>query len=88
MQVPLVHAIVVTPAPVPVQQVNPVQVAATVLAKQLSPVSQHPTTVVVVVVAVYDGVHEVAHEYVLTGVPVAAFVEQADETYFRILIFQ
>jgi hypothetical protein len=40
--------------------------AATVLAKQLSPVAQHPTTVVCgVAVTVYDAVHEetvAAHE--------------------------
>jgi hypothetical protein len=48
------------------------------LAKQLSPVPQHPTTVVDADVDVYDAVHEVveaAHEYVFTGVPVAALAE-------------
>ncbi len=48
------------------------------LAKQLSPVAQHPTTVVNADVDVYDAVHEVvvaAHEYVFTGVPVAALAE-------------
>ena len=48
--------------PVAVLQVNPVHVAAAVLAKQLSVSLQHPTTVVCVAVPVYDGVHEVAHE--------------------------
>ncbi len=51
--------------PIPVKQVNPVHVAAAVLAKQLSPVPQHPTTVVDVDVDVYDATHEVvvaAHE--------------------------
>ncbi len=43
------------------------------MAKQLSPVSQHPTTVVVVSVDEYDAVHEVAHAYVFVGVLVAAF---------------
>ncbi len=53
----------VTAEPVPRLQSNPVHVgAAAVLAKQLSPVAQHPTTVVCDVVAVYDAVHVVAHE--------------------------
>ncbi len=56
---------------VPVLQSNPVHVAATVLAKQLSPVAQHPTTVVCVAVDAYDAVHVAAHEYVFVGVPVA-----------------
>jgi hypothetical protein len=62
MQVPLVHATVFIEEPVPLKQVNPVHVAAAVLAKQLSPVAQHPTTVVCDVVAVYAGVHVAAHE--------------------------
>ena len=56
------HATVVIEEPVPLKQVNPVHVAAAVLAKQLSPVAQHPTTVVCDVVAVYAGVHVAAHE--------------------------
>ena len=62
MQDPLVHATVVIEEPVPLKQVNPVHVAAAVLAKQLSPVAQHPTTVVCDVVDVYDAVHVAAHE--------------------------
>ena len=66
MQDPLVHATVFIEEPVPLKQVNPVHVAAAVLAKQLSPVAQHPTTVVCgVAVTVYDAVHEetvAAHE--------------------------
>ncbi len=62
----------VTVDPVPVLQSNPVHVvAAAVLAKQLSSVAQHPTTVVCVAVDAYDGVHVAAHEYVFVGVPVA-----------------
>ena len=62
-QVPFVHVTVVGAVPVPVKQVNPVHGAASVLAKQLSPVAQHPTTVVDADVDVYDAVHEgAAHE--------------------------
>jgi hypothetical protein len=45
--------------PEPILQVNG---AAAVLAKQLSPVAQHPTTVVCDDVAVYDAVHVASHE--------------------------
>ena len=65
---PPAHPTVVTVDPVPLWHVNG---AASVLAKQLSPVAQHPTTVVCVVVAVYDAVHPAEHEYVFVGVPVA-----------------
>ncbi len=59
LQVPFVHPT----EPEPVLQINPDHVvAAAVLAKQLSPVAQHPTTVVVVDVVIYDGVHVAAHE--------------------------
>jgi hypothetical protein len=54
---------VVAAEPIPVLQSNPDHVgAAAVLAKQLSAFEQHPTTVVAVVVAVYDAVHVAAHE--------------------------
>ena len=48
--------------PVSVLQVNPVHVAGSVLPKQLSPVAQHATIVVVDDAddTVYDAVHEVA----------------------------
>ena len=58
----------VTVDPVPLWHVNG---AASVLAKQLSPVAQHPNTVVCVAVDAYDAVHVAAHEYVFVGVPVA-----------------
>ncbi len=67
-QVPPAHPTVSTVDPVPVLQVNG---AASVLAKQLSPVAQHPITVVFVGVDAYDAVHVAAHEYVFFGVPVA-----------------
>jgi hypothetical protein len=61
--VPLVHATVFIEEPVPLKQVNPVQGAATVLPKQLSAFEQHPTIVVVDVVAVYDAVHVAVAEH-------------------------
>ncbi len=45
--------------------------AGSVFLKQLSPVEQHPTTVVCVAIDAYDAVHVAAHEYVFVGVPVA-----------------
>ncbi len=62
LQLPLAQSTAYAAVPVPVKQVNPVHGAASVLAKQLSVFEQHPTTVAVVAVPVYDAVHEVAHE--------------------------
>ena len=51
---PPAHPTVVTVDPVPLWHVNG---AASVLAKQLSPVAQHPNTVVCVAVDAYDAIH-------------------------------
>jgi hypothetical protein len=61
--VPPGHPTVAAAEPTPILQSNPDHVGAAALrAKQLSPVAQHPTIVVVVVVAAYDAVHVAAHE--------------------------
>ncbi len=59
---PPAHVTAYAAEPVPVKQVNPVHVAGAVLAKQLSVLLQHPTTVAVDGAPVYAGVHGEAHE--------------------------
>ena len=57
MQVPPAHPTVMTVEPEVLRQVNG---AGSVFLKQLSPVEQHPTTVVCDDDGVYDATHEVA----------------------------